>query len=135
MISQTQLPFDCHSIGSGRNADSVFEPSPVEHRQGEFSDAATLEPMRETLQQIDLIHRLIEKYSASLELAENASKLLDIFRDGRIACMIGVEGLHQVGDSASVLRMYHKLGVRYVTLTHNWANVYADSAVSFHLIN
>jgi membrane dipeptidase len=90
-----------------------------------------LEPLRETLQQIDLIHRLIEKYSSSLALAEAAGDVLRVFRDGKIACMIGVEGLHQIGDSVSVLRIYHRLGVRYVTLTHNWANRYADSAVSF----
>lgn len=41
---------------------------------------------------------------------------------------MGVEGLHQIGNSASALRMYHALGVRYVTLSHNCHNIYADSA-------
>jgi membrane dipeptidase len=104
--------------------------SPPEHRRNEFPNTATLEPLRETLQQLDLIHRLVEKYSFRLELVDSAARIMTVFGSGKIACMIGVEGLHQVGDCPSVLRMYHKLGVRYVTLTHNWANAYADSAVS-----
>jgi membrane dipeptidase len=40
---------------------------------------------------------------------------------------MGIEGLHQIGNSASILRMYHALGVRYATLTHTCHNIYADS--------
>jgi membrane dipeptidase len=40
---------------------------------------------------------------------------------------MGIEGLHQIGNSASILRMYHRLGVRYATLTHTCHNRYADS--------
>ncbi|KAJ5500814.1 Peptidase M19 renal dipeptidase [Penicillium expansum] len=53
-----------------------------------------------------------------------------LFKAGRLASLIGVEGLHQIANSASVLRMYYKLGVRYVTLAHNKNNTYADSATS-----
>jgi microsomal dipeptidase-like Zn-dependent dipeptidase len=86
--------------------------------------------VRDTLQQIDLIHRLVERYSNVFEFAERTDDILRIFNRGRVACLIGVEGLHQIGNSASVLRMYHRLGVRYVTLTHVQNNLYADSAVS-----
>lgn len=43
--------------------------------------------------------------------------------------MMGVEGLHMIGNSAATLRLYHQLGVRYVTLNHNCNNKYSDGAL------
>lgn len=43
---------------------------------------------------------------------------------------MGIEGLHQIGNSASNLRTMHALGVRYATLTHNCHNIYADAALT-----
>jgi membrane dipeptidase len=73
---------------------------------------------------------MIDKYTDSFGLALNSSDVMKIFQSGRIASMIGIEGLHQIGGSSNVLRVFHRLGVRYVTLTHNKDNQYADSAVS-----
>jgi membrane dipeptidase len=82
-----------------------------------------------TLQQIDLVHEIIKKYPEVLGLAVTATDIWTVFKSGRIASLIGVEGLHQIGNSASVLRMYHRLGVRYITLAHNSNNLYVDAAV------
>ncbi|QGA13937.1 hypothetical protein EYB26_001589 [Talaromyces marneffei] len=102
---------------------SVFMPCP----KGE----ADLENMvRDTLQQIDLVYRLAELYADKWEMCESADDIMRIFEKDKFVCLMGVEGLHQIGDSSSVLRMYHKLGVRYVTLTHSKHNQYADSATS-----
>jgi membrane dipeptidase len=49
-------------------------------------------------------------------------------REGRIASLIGVEGGHQINDSLAVLRQYHDLGARYMTLTHSANTAWADSA-------
>jgi membrane dipeptidase len=89
--------------------------------------------VRDTLQQIDLVYRLAELYSDQWEICESADDVMRIFHKGKFVSLMGVEGLHQIGDSTSVLRMYHKLGVRYVTLTHSKHNQYADSAVSLLL--
>ena len=45
-----------------------------------------------------------------------------------ISSLMGVEGLHAIGNSPSMLRLYHSMGVRYATLTHFCHNKYADSA-------
>ncbi|KAF2711263.1 hypothetical protein K504DRAFT_465031 [Pleomassaria siparia CBS 279.74] len=94
------------------------------------SDEASFEALRDTLQQIDLIHRLVERYSGRLELVHRASDIMHIFNKGKIAVIPSIEGLHQVANSSSVLRNYHRLGIRCATLVHNKNNKYAGSATS-----
>jgi membrane dipeptidase len=81
------------------------------------------------MQQIDLIYRLVDRYQDHVAFAPRSKDFQPIFESGKIAVMIGVEGMHQIANSPAVLRLYHRLGVRYVTLTHNSNNLYADSAV------
>lgn len=92
--------------------------------------AASSGVIRATLQQIDLVHTLVDLFPTVFALALWAADIMPIFRSGRIASLIGIEGLHQIGNSASVLRMYHRLGVRYITLCHDCSNAYADAVVS-----
>ncbi|TVY27401.1 Dipeptidase [Lachnellula hyalina] len=93
-----------------------------------YSDDVYREIVHDTLQQIDLVHRLIREYPAYLQGAYTASDIRGTFKSGkRIASLLGIEGLHQIGGSASILRMYYSLGVRYATLTHTCHNAYADS--------
>ena len=88
---------------------------------GEAAVAATLE-------QIDLVRRMIRRYPGQLELALTADDVQRIFAAGRVASLLGAEGGHSIASSMGVLRALYALGVRYLTLTHN-ANVpWADSA-------
>ncbi|KAL4802646.1 membrane dipeptidase-domain-containing protein [Aspergillus unguis] len=88
------------------------------------------EYVHDTLQQIDLVHRLAELYPEHISLVPDTDAFRDTFESSpsQIASFLGVEGLHQIGSSASTLRLYHSLGARYVTLTHMCHNEYADSA-------
>jgi membrane dipeptidase len=47
---------------------------------------------------------------------------------GRIASLLGMEGGHAIAGSLAVLRSMYRLGVRYLTLTHNRNVPWADSA-------
>jgi membrane dipeptidase len=79
------------------------------------------------LEQVDLVHRLAERYPQDLEIALDAADVQRIMASGRIASLMGAEGGHAIDSSLGVLRMLHAVGVRYMTLTHN-ANVgWADS--------
>ncbi|KAH7361343.1 renal dipeptidase family [Pyrenochaeta sp. MPI-SDFR-AT-0127] len=106
---------------------SAYVPCPEPSANNDFSTAAHYESLYATLQQIDIINSLIEKYPHALGLAQSSKEVWDIFKSGRIAGLIGVEGLHQIANSASVLRTFRRLGVRYITLTHDSNNIYADS--------
>lgn len=84
--------------------------------------------VRETLEQIDLIHRLVRAYPDTFALALTADDVVRIRKEGKIASLIGVEGGHAIDNSLGVLRAYHALGVRYLTLTHSETLDWADSA-------
>jgi membrane dipeptidase len=81
-----------------------------------------------TLEQVDLVHRVIAAHPGDLALALTADDVGSAFAQGRIASLLGAEGGHCIAGSLGVLRMLHRLGVRYLTLTHNVNVPWADSA-------
>ena len=86
--------------------------------------------VRDTMEQIDVTKRLTQAYPSDLALVHSAEEAIKQYKCGKIAIALGVEGLHQVDSSLAVLRMYHELGVRYITLTHNCDNPFATAASS-----
>ena len=86
------------------------------------------EAVQRVIEQIDIVHRLVEKYPADLQLALSAADIEAAQKKGRIASLIGMEGGHSIGHSLAVLRQTYALGARYMTLTH-WKTLdWADSA-------
>ncbi|PYP33460.1 MAG: membrane dipeptidase [Gemmatimonadetes bacterium] len=84
------------------------------------------------LEQIDLVHRLCRKYPQTFAEAATAAAVERNFKAGKISCLIGIEGGHAIENSLGALRMFARLGVRYMTLTHwetlDWADAATDSA-------
>jgi membrane dipeptidase len=81
-----------------------------------------------TLEQIDIVKRMCARYPRDFAMAYTAADVVRLHRSGRIACLIGVEGGHQIDNSLAALRAYYDLGVRYMTLTHATNTAWADSA-------
>jgi membrane dipeptidase len=92
------------------------------------STLAVPEAVVSTLEQIDAVHRLVARYPETLALAWSADDVERAIAAGRIASLLGVEGGHSLAGSLGVLRSLVRLGVRYVTLTHNDNVAWADSA-------
>ncbi len=85
--------------------------------------------VRASLEQIDFVYRLVAAYPQDLRLALTADDVRSAMQEGRVASLLGAEGGHQIDDSLAVLRMYARLGVRYMTLTWNEHTSWADCAV------
>ena len=84
-----------------------------------------------TLEQIDCVSRIVAAYPETFVAARTAQEVRQIVAGGRIAALLGAEGGHSIDSSLGVLRMLRRLGVAYMTLTHNqnvpWADAAADA--------
>jgi len=91
------------------------------------------EAVQTTVEQIDLVKRMAARYPADFAMAETAADVRRIHRAGKIACLVGIEGGHQINNSLAVLRQMYDLGARYMTLTHvldiDWADAATDAPV------
>ncbi|XP_043284766.1 dipeptidase 1-like [Venturia canescens] len=90
--------------------------------EAQFLDAVQL-----TLEQIDVVRRLTSKYSSKMRLVTSSKELERAHKDGVLASLVGIEGGHSIGASMAVLRSFHLLGARYMTLTHRCNTPWADS--------
>lgn len=104
--------------GVGAQFWSVFVPASL---QGDRAVSATLE-------QVDCVRALVERYPADLRRALTADDMVAARAEGRIASLMGAEGGHSIACSLATLRALYQLGVRYMTLTHNDNVPWADSA-------
>jgi membrane dipeptidase len=104
--------------GLGAQFWSVYVPATLE---GQAAIKATLE-------QVDAVHEMARRYPDVFGLAKDADEVEAVFKSGRIASMMGIEGGHSIDSSLGTLRMFYRLGVRYMTLTHSRNVPWADSA-------
>lgn len=104
--------------GLGAQFWSVYVPSTL----------APAEVLTATLEQVDAAHAMVARYPDRLAPATGVADVERAWSQGRVASLMGAEGGHQIGGSLGTLRMLHRLGVRYLTLTHNDNVAWADSA-------
>jgi len=81
-----------------------------------------------TLEQIDCVSRIVASYPETFVAARTATEVRNIIAGGRIAALLGAEGGHSIDNSLGVLRVLRRLGVAYMTLTHNQNTPWADAA-------
>lgn len=97
---------------------SVYVPAEL---QGDAAVSATLE-------QVDAVYEMLRRYPDVFQLVRTADELQQAMQAGRIGSLMGMEGGHSIDSSIATLRMFRKLGVAYMTLTHSRNVPWADSA-------
>ena len=130
----------------GYRVEGLDEPRPELHTDlprlraggvgGQFwsvyvpSDLPEPEAVVATMEQIDAVYRMAAAYPGDLVIAHSADDVSRAIAAGKIASLIGIEGGHSIATSLGVLRAFARLGVRYMTLTHNDHTSWADSAAA-----
>jgi membrane dipeptidase len=91
------------------------------------------EAVRRTLDLRDTMQAVLDANKDTIELATTAADIERIVKAGKISIFLTVEGGHQIDDDLAVLRMYYRMGIRSMTLSHfknnNWADSSTDKAV------
>lgn len=86
---------------------------------------------KQAIRLLDLAVQQIERNKDKIGLALNASDILRLNKQGRIAAMLDLEGGFDLDGDLAVLRTLYGMGLRVAQLpAHNWANEFADSCCS-----
>ena len=83
---------------------------------------------RRAMEMIDGVYEQVRRHPESMEMAFTVADIRRIHQSGKIASLMGIEGGHAIEDSLPALRLFYRLGVRYMTLTHTNTNNWADSS-------
>ena len=79
-------------------------------------------------EQIDRARALVAAYPEVLGFVTDADGIERVFREGRVASLLAMEGGHALQESLDALREFYRLGVRSMALTHNCTTAWADAA-------
>jgi membrane dipeptidase len=77
---------------------------------------------------IDGVLEQVRRHPGELALCTSPADILAAGAAGKFAVLMGIEGGHAIENSLALLRVYHALGVRYMTLTWANSNDWAESS-------
>lgn len=76
---------------------------------------------------IDATYREAEKNPGDLTMCTTAAEIRRAKKQNKICLLMGIEGGYAIEDSLYALRNFYRLGIRYMTLTHNVTHAWADA--------
>ena len=82
---------------------------------------------------LDFVHVFDKEIDETDELvkAEKADDIRDAWDSGKYALMLGMEGAEPIKNDLRLLNIFHKLGLRVLTLTHSRRNKVGDGSFFF----
>ncbi|MFN0277489.1 MAG: dipeptidase [Pyrinomonadaceae bacterium] len=83
--------------------------------------------MPRAMDMVDAVYREVEKYPKDLTMCTTAAEIRSAKKTGKMCVLMGIEGGYVIENSLSALREFYRLGIRYMTLTHNVTHDWADA--------
>lgn len=87
----------------------------------------THDSMRRAMEMIDATYREVEKHPGQLTMCTTAAEIRRAKKAGKVCVLMGIEGGYAIENSLFALRDFYRLGIRYMTLTHNVSHDWADA--------
>ncbi len=84
--------------------------------------------MRQTMKYIAFYYKQLEKNAESIRHINTFADIIRNKEQGRHSAVLSLEGGEALEGELSALEIYHRLGVRAITLTWNHRNALADGA-------
>ena len=83
--------------------------------------------MRRAMDLIDATYREVEKHPGQLMMCTTAAEIRRAKKLNKVCALMGIEGGYAIENSLGALRDFYRLGIRYMTLTHNVSHDWADA--------
>lgn len=83
--------------------------------------------MRRAMDLIDATYREVERNPDQLTICTTAAEIRRAKKQNKICALMGIEGGYAIENSLYALRNFYRLGIRYMTLTHNVSHAWADA--------
>ena len=83
--------------------------------------------MRRAMDLIDATFREVEKHPNELLFCTTAADIRRAKKLNKVCALMGIEGGYVIENSLGALRDFYRLGIRYMTLTHNVSHDWADA--------
>jgi len=87
----------------------------------------THDSMRRAMDMIDATYREAEKHPGQLTMCTTAADIRRAKKSNKLCVLMGIEGGYAIENSLFALRNFYRLGIRYMTLTHNVTHDWADA--------
>ncbi|MGB7070013.1 MAG: dipeptidase [Pyrinomonadaceae bacterium] len=83
--------------------------------------------MRRAMDLIDATYREVERHPETMVSCTSAAQIRRAKKQKKICALMGIEGGYVIENSLYALRNFYRLGIRYMTLTHNVSHDWADA--------
>ncbi len=83
--------------------------------------------MQRAMDLIDATYREVEKHPQQLMRCDTAAEIRKAKKQKKMCVLMGIEGGYVIENSLYALRNFYRLGIRYMTLTHNVSHDWADA--------